>query len=50
MPGFENRTCHGVDNYAYLRHAKVEDHYSVQQNLTIITCISLHCDTVNRAT
>lgn len=51
MPRFENRTFHGVDNYAYLRHAKLEDHNSVQQNLTIITCISLHCDTtINRTT
>lgn len=30
MPSFQNRTFHGVDNYAYLRHAMVEGHYSAQ--------------------
>ena len=49
MPRFQTRTFHGVDTCAYLRHAMVDVHFSVQQNLRII--ISLHWDTaVNRAT
>lgn len=30
MPSFQNRTFHRVDNYAYLRHAMIEGHYSAQ--------------------
>ena len=35
MPRFQNRTFHGIDNYAYLRHAMEEGHYFAQQNLPI---------------
>ena len=27
MPRFQNRTFHGIDKYAYLRHAMEEGHH-----------------------